>query len=184
MPDELRHAERAAGVSSRRLDPQSPERALAQEAPVGHAVERHAAGETQVLHPGLPLYRARHAQQDLLAHDLDRAREVHLTLRELGFGHPRRPSEELVEGTVRHGEAGEVVEVLLVERERAVLTQVHELAADDIHVPGLTVGREAHDLVFARVHLEARSEEHTSELQSLTNLVCRLLLDKKKTDNT
>src|SRR5437016_9640945 len=35
-----------------------------------------------------------------------------------------------------------------------------------------------------RVYLEvresnARSEEHTSELQSLTNLVCRLLLEKK-----
>src|SRR5438093_5608767 len=29
-----------------------------------------------------------------------------------------------------------------------------------------------------------RSEEHTSELQSLTNLVCRLLLEKKKTKQT
>src|SRR5258706_16465105 len=29
--------------------------------------------------------------------------------------------------------------------------------------------------------IKARSEEHTSELQSLTNLVCRLLLAKKKT---
>src|SRR2546430_4210738 len=28
---------------------------------------------------------------------------------------------------------------------------------------------------------EARSEEHTSELQSQSNLVCRLLLDKKTT---
>src|SRR5258706_7598719 len=28
--------------------------------------------------------------------------------------------------------------------------------------------------------LQGRSEEHTSELQSLTNLVCRLLLEKKK----
>src|SRR5262249_62038455 len=28
-----------------------------------------------------------------------------------------------------------------------------------------------------------RSEEHTSELQSLTNLVCRLLLETKKTTN-
>src|SRR5258706_10313864 len=27
-----------------------------------------------------------------------------------------------------------------------------------------------------------RSEEHTSELQSLTNLVCRLLLEKKKNE--
>src|SRR5437016_10879776 len=32
----------------------------------------------------------------------------------------------------------------------------------------------------ARQH-RPRSEEHTSELQSLTNLVCRLLLEKKKT---
>src|SRR2546425_9651490 len=29
----------------------------------------------------------------------------------------------------------------------------------------------------------ARSEEHTSELQSLAYLVCRLLLEKKKEDN-
>src|SRR4051812_49887394 len=31
---------------------------------------------------------------------------------------------------------------------------------------------------------EARSEEHTSELQSHVNLVCRLLLEKKKKNNT
>src|SRR5438093_6597577 len=31
-----------------------------------------------------------------------------------------------------------------------------------------------------RVVILQRSEEHTSELQSLTNLVCRLLLEKKK----
>src|SRR2546430_3890334 len=30
--------------------------------------------------------------------------------------------------------------------------------------------------------LEIRSEEHTSELQSQSNLVCRLLLEKKKAD--
>src|SRR5437016_7889792 len=37
-------------------------------------------------------------------------------------------------------------------------------------------------LAPAQIHaLRAlRSEEHTSELQSLTNLVCRLLLEKKK----
>src|SRR5438093_4812111 len=38
---------------------------------------------------------------------------------------------------------------------------------------------------FDRAHIGQfqsvqRSEEHTSELQSLTNLVCRLLLEKKK----
>src|SRR2546425_5804828 len=34
--------------------------------------------------------------------------------------------------------------------------------------------------VGAEVHLGVRSEEHTSELQSLAYLVCRLLLEKKK----
>src|SRR5687767_15621650 len=32
----------------------------------------------------------------------------------------------------------------------------------------------------AQVRIEMRSEEHTSELQSLAYLVCRLLLEKKK----
>src|SRR5438093_6919444 len=32
----------------------------------------------------------------------------------------------------------------------------------------------------SKIVLQYRSEEHTSELQSLTNLVCRLLLEKKK----
>src|SRR5262249_61847942 len=35
-------------------------------------------------------------------------------------------------------------------------------------------------LFFGRRDGRKRSEEHTSELQSLTNLVCRLLLEKKK----
>src|SRR5262249_61183299 len=33
----------------------------------------------------------------------------------------------------------------------------------------------------AKSRRDCRSEEHTSELQSLTNIVCRLLLEKKKT---
>src|SRR2546430_7158219 len=33
---------------------------------------------------------------------------------------------------------------------------------------------------FFRKDIEMRSEEHTSELQSQSNLVCRLLLEKKK----
>src|SRR2546427_2006057 len=34
-----------------------------------------------------------------------------------------------------------------------------------------------------RTHRATRSEEHTSELQSQSNLVCRLLLEKKKYNN-
>src|SRR5256885_11613491 len=36
----------------------------------------------------------------------------------------------------------------------------------------------------APIPIRARSEEHTSELQSPCNLVCRLLLEKKKTTIT
>src|SRR2546430_9578641 len=35
-------------------------------------------------------------------------------------------------------------------------------------------------VIFTSFHQSPRSEEHTSELQSQSNLVCRLLLEKKK----
>src|SRR5205814_7312825 len=41
-------------------------------------------------------------------------------------------------------------------------------------------GAEQHPVPFTVEHREGRSEEHTSELQSLRHLVCRLLLEKKK----
>src|SRR2546427_8006338 len=42
----------------------------------------------------------------------------------------------------------------------------------------LLIGARDHG-VAGPEHQEARSEEHTSELQSQSNLVCRLLLEKK-----
>src|SRR5205823_10953031 len=50
------------------------------------------------------------------------------------------------------------------------------LAIENMHAIILAVGEDD------RVHIldrESRSEEHTSELQSLAYLVCRLLLEKK-----
>src|SRR5438093_3991266 len=47
------------------------------------------------------------------------------------------------------------------------------------HPLGERVALPRGDLLAGRLHVP-RSEEHTSELQSLTNLVCRLLLEKKK----
>src|SRR5262249_62207368 len=41
----------------------------------------------------------------------------------------------------------------------------------------LSIAKRLRDLAVEKY---GRSEEHTSELQSLTNLVCRLLLEKKK----
>src|SRR2546430_8465641 len=45
--------------------------------------------------------------------------------------------------------------------------------------PGLACDR-WHGRGQDRLHAIGRSEEHTSELQSQSNLVCRLLLEKKK----
>src|SRR2546427_3586248 len=39
------------------------------------------------------------------------------------------------------------------------------------------------EVLLARFRGAPRSEEHTSELQSQSNLVCRLLLEKKKKKN-
>src|SRR5690242_21003525 len=54
------------------------------------------------------------------------------------------------------------------------------VAAEGDHCRGATVDRLL-GLPAARI-LGGRSEEHTSELQSHVNLVCRLLLEKKKTN--
>src|SRR2546430_8252900 len=47
-----------------------------------------------------------------------------------------------------------------------------------LHCDGAGRGEDA-----ARAACQIRSEEHTSELQSQSNLVCRLLLEKKKKIN-
>src|SRR2546427_8542104 len=55
-------------------------------------------------------------------------------------------------------------------------------AALVLHHYGLAQGAAQRLGQQARLHVGrgARSEEHTSELQSQSNLVCRLLLEKKK----
>src|SRR2546430_1014731 len=66
----------------------------------------------------------------------------------------------------------------LVKRERAQRTL-------DPPRPGpLAAHRGAERRHDGRNAAQTRSEEHTSELQSQSNLVCRLLLEKKKNNNT
>src|SRR2546426_5642391 len=72
-------------------------------------------------------------------------------------------------------------------------TEIYTLSLHD----ALPISEEAHDLRLLDAGLEReradavlvqrpgdRSEEHTSELQSPCNLVCRLLLEKKKKDGS
>src|SRR5205823_14504886 len=76
----------------------------------------------------------------------------------LGFLEPHLRAQQVH----RADDAG----ALLRFRDRRVLLDAHALALGDVE-----------ELLLAQ-----RSEEHTSELQSLAYLVCRLLLEKKKKD--
>src|SRR2546427_7007200 len=58
----------------------------------------------------------------------------------------------------------------------ATVKAIAETGVDFVSVGALTHSARAVDIGL-------RSEEHTSELQSQSNLVCRLLLEKKKKQN-
>src|SRR2546430_13410837 len=74
------------------------------------------------------------------------------------------------------------ISVILQQGEKNVETRDHmtvlmtPIVDDDVRAPDL-----GNDSLEERAIILARSEEHTSELQSQSNLVCRLLLEKKKT---
>src|SRR5438034_8095668 len=63
----------------------------------------------------------------------------------------------------------------------AALTGVISIASAAELSP--TQVQEAHRIYISKCAKCHRSEEHTSELQSHSDLVCRLLLEKKKTKN-
>src|SRR2546429_6012108 len=78
------------------------------------------------------------------------------------------PYTTLFRSAEEGGDGGDVPDVLVVEAMR---------------VQRLEVGLADFMAAFADLHGEVqhgRSEEHTSELQSRLHLVCRLLLEKKK----
>src|SRR5207249_10673623 len=102
----------------------------------------------------------------------------------------------------RHvGDVDEPVNLLLDLHERTELGEVAHLAGD-LGAHGILVGKVVprvgldllepernapcrgihaeHHALHRVAHIQDRSEEHTSELQSRFDLVCRLLLEKKK----
>src|SRR2546421_3186546 len=63
-----------------------------------------------------------------------------------------------------------------------LLSRVHGAALFDITHQVPPGDLRAGQYILARVWHRFRSEEHTSELQSRSDLVCRLLLEKKKNE--
>lgn len=154
VPRPERTAERGAGVAGRRLHPDVVEGTLTQQAAVGHAVERDPAAEHRLALAGELVAVVRHAQHDLLDDVLDRPGQVALAAGDGAVGMPGRAVEEQVEALVRHASPSKEVEVRQVQRERAVVAQVHHSVEDAVPVPRGAEGCEAHQLVLTRVHLE------------------------------
>src|SRR2546426_9393406 len=74
--------------------------------------------------------------------------------------------------------------LLLVDHQSGLVSGVRDLAPDEVRHNIVAFARAARVLrvpvVLTSTAPMMRSEEHTSELQSPCNLVCRLLLEKKK----
>src|SRR2546427_5178812 len=64
---------------------------------------------------------------------------------------------------------------------RSILMKALGMEKDEEIYNAIVSVQEMANIVYANIE---RSEEHTSELQSQSNLVCRLLLEKKKKKKT
>src|SRR5258706_10751652 len=62
---------------------------------------------------------------------------------------------------------------------RVMVTSIWSMGITPLSTPTTTRGKSVFGNTEMGMVRARRSEEHTSELQSLTNLVCRLLLEKK-----
>src|SRR2546422_5980796 len=109
-------------------------------------------------------------------------------------------SGDLRKGIVR-GRKRQPFHILMMRQAGTIAQRVTALVEADLIDPGPKAGlalegpmmeEDLHERLLRHVgrvsmvlqHSERRSEEHTSELQSRLHLVCRLLLEKKKTKRT
>src|SRR5690554_7400932 len=94
------------------------------------------------------------------------------------IGHPEALADE-----AHHGILREVLMLLLILAEEHLHPGEQQEHAEDVQNPLelLHQRRAQTDHDGAQHYHPERSEEHTSELQSRPHLVCRLLLEKKKT---
>src|SRR5690625_6219060 len=99
-----------------------------------------------------------------------------------GIGEPNVEAMNTTQGTARRKKHSISTSVLVIGTGGSGLRAAIEVAEAGVDV--LAVGKrpkeDAHTSLAAG-GINARSEEHTSELQSRGHLVCRLLLEKKNT---
>ena len=153
VPDEERHAEGAARIARRRLDPDPFEGTVAKQASIGQVVQGQAARETHIRHAAALVCTARGAQHDFLARLLHGSSDVQHALGDLAPRLPGRTAEELVE-PVRRAEARLQIEIRCVQPKRAVVLELDQMFEDQVRVGGIAEWREVHQLGPIRVVLE------------------------------
>src|SRR5687768_17668508 len=95
----------------------------------------------------------------------------------------RRPPRSTLFPTRRSSDLEDHIRVGLRAEHDAGAVRLARGEVDDEHV-GIVPGVPAAGHAAEDIGRGDRSEEHTSELQSRLHLVCRLLLEKKKTNMT
>ena len=151
-----RGAQGAAGIAGSGLDPDVLEGAIAKHLAIRHAIQGDAAGKAEIFLTRFLSDRAGQPEHHLFGHRLDRGGQIHLALgdkllRDVRGGPPKSSSKRLI----GHGETGAIIEIALIQAEGAVFLQIDQIVVDQIGIFRLAIRREAHDLVFAGIDLEA-----------------------------
>ena len=165
MPDVQGRADRRAGVVRRGLDVDVLERRALEDHAVGDAVQRHAAGQADLLQPGSLVHVVQQREVALLEHELHRGRQVGVPVLELAPRHARRAEhvdhllridrpERRLAAVPGHLDAFGVVDEV-VEVEADLVAFDADDVADLRGEARLAVGRQAHHLVFVAVLREA-----------------------------
>ena len=147
-------AQRPAGIAGCGLDPDAFEYPLALQPAIGHAVQRHTAGQAQLALARAARNASRQLEHHLLGDRLHRGRQVHLALAQLGFGQAGRAAEQPLEPLVDHGQAGAIVKIVEIEAKCAVVLDIDQMPLDGVGKARRAIGRQAHQLVLAGIDLE------------------------------
>ena len=148
-------AYRAASIAGCRLNPDVVEDSFPQKLSIGHAVQRYVDSQAEIPLPCRALDVLCELYDNVFGDCLNRSCKIHMPLRKLALWIPGWPAEKRIEPAICHGQAGAVVEVPHVEMEGPIFLDINEVLLNKINVARLSVRRQAHDFVLARVDFES-----------------------------
>ena len=147
-------AKRASGIARRRVDVRI-DAEIPDHARIGGAVERDASSKAEIAGAVFAHQRWQNAGNRDLQRFLHRGGEIVMFLAHRLIRPPRHHAEMRDQRRIVMPVMPAEIEEPPVQRERAVLVQLEDRAKQFIAIARPAIGREAHDLVFALIDLEA-----------------------------